>query len=195
MKWIKKVSTTPLENTAKVIDSIEAQENDHINAPSINAVRSAVSEFFATLYPVGSIYMCIGNVNPGDAFGGVWEQIEDKFILASGTTLAGTTGGANYIDVTPTGTVGNHTLTTAEIPAHYHAYQDYYKTGTTTAIKYHEQNETVVEPIVALSQQVRDANTANTGGGGAHNHGFTGATTRYTVKPEYISVNVWKRVG
>lgn len=41
MKWIKKVSTTPLENIAKVINSL-ANGSD-TNAPSINAVNGAIS--------------------------------------------------------------------------------------------------------------------------------------------------------
>ena len=41
MKWIKKVSTTPLENIAKVIDSLSGQSTT--NAPSIKAVNGAIA--------------------------------------------------------------------------------------------------------------------------------------------------------
>ena len=35
-------------------------------------------------YPIGSIYMSLDSTNPADIFGGVWEQIKDTFLLATG---------------------------------------------------------------------------------------------------------------
>lgn len=47
------------------------------------------------IYPVGSIYMSINNVNPSTLFGGTWEQIKDTFLLSAGDTYtAGSTGGS-----------------------------------------------------------------------------------------------------
>lgn len=46
------------------------------------------------VYPVGSIYMSVNNTNPGTLFGGTWAQIQERFLLAAGTTYpAGSTGG------------------------------------------------------------------------------------------------------
>lgn len=46
-------------------------------------------------YPVGSIYMSVNDINPSNFFGGTWEQIKDRFLLASGTTYKnGATGGS-----------------------------------------------------------------------------------------------------
>ena len=76
------------------------------------------------VYPVGSIYMSVNAVNPSNLFGGEWEQIQNRFLLAAGTNYNnGTTGGS--ATHTPSGTlsggaVGNHTLTVAETPAHTH---------------------------------------------------------------------------
>lgn len=42
MKWIKKVSSTPLTAIAKVIDSLLEQTNDRQNAPSIHATREGI---------------------------------------------------------------------------------------------------------------------------------------------------------
>ena len=196
MKWIKKVSSTPLDTTAQVIDSINVQENDSINAPSIRAVRNAITAVFADIYPVGSIYMNVGNdVNPGDIFGGVWEEINGKFLYAcSEQRPLGTIGGADYFDITPSGTVGNHTLTAAEIPAHSHSYSDKFRSESDSLLEYTQGTKTMY-PLTALVDNTESKYTANAGGGGAHNHGFTGSTQRYLFMPHYLSVKVWKRVG
>lgn len=47
------------------------------------------------IYPVGSIYMSVNSADPGTLFGGSWERIQDRFLLASGSTYgAGNTGGS-----------------------------------------------------------------------------------------------------
>ena len=62
------------------------------------------------IYPVGSIYMSVNNVSPSTLFGGTWVQIQDKFLLASGSNHTnGNTGGSD-----------THTLNTNELPAHTH---------------------------------------------------------------------------
>lgn len=49
-------------------------------------------------YPVGSIYISVNNINPSTYFGGTWEQIKDRFLLACGDTYANasTGGSANH---------------------------------------------------------------------------------------------------
>ena len=67
-------------------------------------------DLFDLLYPIGSIYLSTNNVNPGTLFGNTWEQIQDTFLLAAGSTYsAGSTGGE-----------ANHTLTESELPGHTH---------------------------------------------------------------------------
>ena len=69
---------------------------------------------FDTIYPIGSIYISINNVNPGTLFGGTWEQIEDKFLLSAGSTYtAGDTGGSATMEHT-------HTLAHTHTMAHTH---------------------------------------------------------------------------
>lgn len=60
------------------------------------------------IYPIGSIYMSVNSTNPSQIFGGTWEQIKDRFLLACGNTYSnGATGGE-----------ANHILTIAETPTH-----------------------------------------------------------------------------
>jgi len=62
------------------------------------------------LWPVGSIYMSLDPTDPATRFGGVWERIENAFLLAASSAHpVGETGGEE-----------RHTLTVNEIPAHNH---------------------------------------------------------------------------
>lgn len=45
-------------------------------------------------YPIGAIYLSVDATNPSKLFGGTWEQIKDRFLLACGSTYSnGDTGG------------------------------------------------------------------------------------------------------
>jgi hypothetical protein len=47
------------------------------------------------VYPVGSIYMSINEVDPSVLFGGKWERIQEKFLLAASDSYSsGSTGGS-----------------------------------------------------------------------------------------------------
>ena len=62
------------------------------------------------IYPVGSIYMNVTNVNPATIFGGKWEEIQGRFLLGRSAAHAnGQTGGAESV-----------TLTESQMPAHTH---------------------------------------------------------------------------
>ena len=66
---------------------------------------------FDTIYPIGAIYMSMSSIDPGTLFGGTWEQITGKFLLACDSTYeAGNTGGNTTI-----------TLETANLPSHTHS--------------------------------------------------------------------------
>ena len=89
--------------------SLDNDGNLIVNSLTANTIN--VQNIFDSIYPVGSIYMTINEVNPSTLFGGVWEQIKDTFLLGSGDVYeAGTTGGE-----------ATHTLTINEMPAHTHS--------------------------------------------------------------------------
>lgn len=47
------------------------------------------------IYPVGSVFFCTDEITPSDVFGGKWEQIKDRFIVAAGSSYSeGSTGGS-----------------------------------------------------------------------------------------------------
>lgn len=134
-----------------------------------------------TVYPVGSIYLSVSGTSPEILFGGTWESINDKFLLASGTTYtAGTTGGE-----------ASHTLTESELPSHRHTEQIVCSVGVRSwasagsnsgSNKYFNLQEKLTVSSNDDADQV--VKTLSTGGGEAHNN-----------MPPYLSVYVWKRTA
>lgn len=110
--WIKKNDgTATLPIVAHVVNSLTAS-NPTVNAPSVQAVKNALSDYWLQIYPVGSVYINTTNIDPSEVFGGTWQPIKDKFLLASGDIY---NNGAEGGEAT-------HTLTTEELPSHTHNY-------------------------------------------------------------------------
>lgn len=177
------------------------------------------------IYPVGSIYMSTNSVNPSTLFGGSWEQIKDKFLLASGTTFSnGSTGGEI-----------NHKLTTNEIPSHAHGLNNHTHSipalsgSTSSGGGAHSHTLTNYKPTgnnrglvdngaygndVAVLQNTQSTAIGYTyisGTSGAHTHSLTtnasttggnngstsnqGGSAEHNNMPPYLTVNVWKRIA
>ena len=122
-----------------------------------SSVHSAIVDL---IYPIGAIYMSVISTSPATLFGGTWTQLKDKFLLGLGDTgTVEDTGGASSVSYTPAGTnsggaVGNHTLTTAEIPSHNHSF-----TGSA---------------VTSGNNSVGHTHTFSTGNqSGTHNHWIT----------------------
>ena len=108
------------------------------------------------VYPVGSYYWSSNSTNPGTIFGGTWEQIKDKFVLAVGDT---------YTTVDVTGGEATHTLTVDEIPSHRHV------TGPSHFSAYGgDLADIKQETNAAWKTNLDQINTGYTGGGQAHNN-------------------------
>lgn len=68
--------------------------------------QRSLNEILDNIYPIGSIYLSTNSTNPSNYFGGVWEQIKDRFLLACGDTYKiGSTGGST-----------THTILTENLP-------------------------------------------------------------------------------
>ncbi|MDY4140665.1 MAG: hypothetical protein SOY30_15220 [Eubacteriales bacterium] len=132
-------------------------------------------------YPVGSIYLSASETSPASLFGGTWERIEDRFLLAAGSTYgAGSTGGE-----------AEHTLTVDELPningtinmhgagtggAAVSAVTGVFSPGATEAGYNTGENKTGAPSVSNV--------VFNVGGGQPHNN-----------MPPYLAVYMWKRVA
>ena len=120
-------------------------------------------------YPIGSIYLSVNNTSPASLFGGTWEKIQDRFLLASGSSYSlGATGGEK-----------EHTLTISEMPSHYH------NTGATNHYNYATSGSNFY--ITSSGYPVRDITT--------NGAGYTGGDNPHNNMPPYLVVNVWKRIS
>nr|DAE88871.1 MAG TPA: Baseplate structural protein [Caudoviricetes sp.] len=90
---------------------------DHNTGSGIETRKLTWKNLLNKIYPVGSLYMSAKATSPAELFGGTWEQIKDRFILAAGDTYAaGSTGGE-----------ATHTLTVNEMPRHNHDHVMWYR--------------------------------------------------------------------
>ena len=123
------------------------------------------------LFPVGSYYITESATTPASLFGGEWVQVKGKFLL-----------GASVQDGYPLGTEGGektHTLTTEEMPEHYHQLGSKPNTGN----------------IVAAGPYSAD--------GGGYNNNFesyidstwAGGNQPHNNMPPYRIVNIWRRTA
>ena len=146
-------------------------------------------------YPIGSIYMSVNPESPANIFGGTWEQIENRFLLAAGSSYtAGTTGGE-----------ASHTLTTNEMPSHAHTIKAVIADAAVDAfgdgdgylgadfaapgapIYWSDVNGRTVpqsQGVMKSFNIIPERGMYNTGGSQAHNN-----------MPPYLAVYVWKRIA
>ena len=98
-----------------ITDSMKATEaniggllfsNGLINGFDLNSVITRLNVLVDGIYPVGSYYWSSNSTSPAALFGGTWEQIKDKFVLAAGDDYT----------VDATGGEAEHTLTAGELP-------------------------------------------------------------------------------
>jgi len=151
------------------------------------------------IYPIGAIYISVSATNPAILFGGKWEQIKDRFLLAAGDTYrAGSTGGE-----------ATHKLTINEMPAHTHGSKSLVGTwanwgegsgqvsSTTNGYKV-----TGIVSAVGDNNQYgwgtatgRDNDNTSLKIDATHEHNSVGGGQAHNNMPPYLTVYMWKRVA
>ncbi|MGN8763939.1 phage baseplate protein [Hornefia butyriciproducens] len=138
--------------------------------------------------PVGSIYLSIDPTDPSTLFGGTWERIQDRFLLAAGSTYrAGGTGGE-----------ATHTLTAAELPSHTH--------GSATlkgSFRVLQWTGGSASGVVTQGENKEDRTLSKGDSAGSrnfyvdatHEHSSVGSDQSHNNMPPYLAVYVWKRIA
>lgn len=152
-------------------NNFELDSNGNLTVKSLFAEEIAITSqaILNVIYPVGSIYISVGSINPENLFGGSWEQIKDRFLLASGDTFtAGSIGGEVA-----------HAININEMPHHAHTLMFHSHDGTGnsgTGIPYYGNGNSMIGGDASGCQP--------SGNGAAHNN-----------MPPYLTVYMWKRIG
>lgn len=190
----------------KIDNTLEQNIQDILD----NNGTSIINAIMLAVYPVGSIYMSVNNTNPGTLFGGTWvawgsgqvpvgvkttdtdfatvEKTGGNKTASTSYTPAGKNTGTaitmNAVELTHSGgAVGNHTLTTSEMPSHSHGISRMANSSKAEKggcwvgneqfhIAASRNLDATTFPSV-ISNDNLETKIGNTGSGGAHNHGFT----------------------
>lgn len=215
------LSGTVAQNKAtfdKLAELIISKFNDALDFLHTQGIDSGVNNSALSAYPVGAIYLSVDSTSPTTLFGGTWQQIQGKFLLAASSTYtAGSTGGSadstlpahsHEVNLT-TGAEGLHSHTvTVTIGAggqHYHK---------VSSIGYPGSKQLGLTDVLYGTGYGNEHST-NTTSAGSHTHAAdttineTGQHT-HTVQgdtasagssgtganmPPYLSVYVWKRTA
>lgn len=174
-----------ITNKAEKSDLKDIQESINTNTNSINSIQTQVNGILELIYPKGAIYISTVATNLSVLFGfGVWEQIEDVFLLGAGSAYtAGSTGGES-----------THTLTVQEMPVHSHTVNAH-----SHAIGL--DNDTTVGTygwslhVSANGNSVTGAQKTVTSGTSSPNTNTIGGSVAHNNMPPYLAVYVWKRIN
>ena len=174
-----------------------------VSGPS-NGGGGDKKEIINMIYPIGSIYISVNNINPGTLFGGTWVS------FGTGRTLVGVNSGDNDFKTTEkTGGEKTHTLNTNEIPAHTHGQAGPTGGFSIYALARKSQTALIVNhtgPSYTHGQGTPKRTTStqeNISGSTidswkfptAHTHASVGAGYAHNNMPPYICVYMWKRTA
>lgn len=156
------------------------------------------SDLLAAVMPLGAIMIWSGtdgtvptgwHICDGGTYGGlVSPDLRDRFVIGAGGDYAvGATGGpATYNGtIAPTGTVtvGDHQLTTAELPAHNHTFVEQCNTAgawSTYNPAYSQSSAALINRSTAILEQ--------TEGDGSHGHPGSTISISLDPRPKYRSL-------
>lgn len=158
-------------------ETIAAFEAIGWTPPEGGAVIESLIKFIA--HPIGSYYWSSDPTDPATLFGGVWERVTDKFILAAGSTYkVGETGGS-----------ATHILTADEIPEH----EGHLKQNIGVS---YVGNENAFLPIASFREYGTVGRGWQNTGGELYPVGNTiGSGQPHNNMPPYEVAYCWKRTG
>ena len=164
-----------VESDDRIMRGVEENSSsswgDWFNRITDRVVQIIRSSIFNSIYPVGTIYMTVTEVNPQELFGGTWVS------WGCGRVPVGVNNSiADFSTIERTGGEIAHTLTTEEMPSHTHNLIGGAVQGLTAVAEGSFISGVWSSPGQNL--------ITSSGGNAAHNN-----------LPPYITCYMWKRVA
>ncbi len=148
---------------------------------SVTTVTSNQMLNFDSIYPVGSIYMSVNEVNPNTLFEGTtWERISGRFLVGVGENTDDNNEKWKFNLGQAHGEY-KHRLTLEEMPSHNHMI------GSRIMVWDDNQIKALSNANWSGAIQYYPFDTLNTN--------YTGGNEAHTNIPPYLAVNMWKRVS
>ena len=162
----------------------EVNDDDYLIVDNLSSTNKILAktildtckqELLDELYPIGSIYMSVNSANPSTLFGGTWEKIKDRFLLASGDTyIAGDKDGE-----------AKHTLTANELP----------NLGKFLAWNWKDQVDNHTGLFSNGGFKTLDRTMSRGDDCGENWINVKGGEQPHNNMPPYLVVNIWKRTA
>lgn len=177
-------------NVALTASDVGALPSGGTAADSSKLGGKTLAEIMLMMYPVGAIYTSTVATSPASLFGGEWTQINGRFLIGTGAPELnddGTSPGSYNFAAGSKGGEATHTLTSSEMPSHYHSSYLLGLSGSVVAPAYYavlNQSAYTYNFGNTTSNTLDVATTKKTGDSAAHNN-----------MPPYMAVYMWKRVS
>lgn len=135
--------------------------------------KSGTDKYYPNCYfPVGFIFITIGDKSPASIYGGTWELLKDRFLIGAGDKYSlGATGGEE-----------THVLSESEMPKHRHCF------GTANGFTYFA----ILESLGGSPHATWDTSSGNLTSGPLSE---TGGSQAHNNMPPYLAVYFWKKIS
>lgn len=209
-----------MDSSANPGTSNEVSRGDHVHPSDITKVDKTTFDelvarinkiddykyMFLKVHPVGSYYLTERQIDPNFEFGGTWERVENRFLIASDGSV-GFPDTGNY----PIGSEGgsdNQTLTAYQLPSHTHTIS-YAGAGSfyTNVIAGGSGLNQGASGIMSTNGSYQYQKAAGSGSTqtlnylkvtlSEHTHsiGYTGTDDSFSILNPYRAIYIWRRTA
>lgn len=156
-------------------------------------------QIFDLIYPVGSVYLTVNDVNPEALFGGTWVKSSGGFIYgstATGTRGENGNGTGTSVSSAGGGNTGSTAITIDQMPSHTHPHREWVFNGSSVNTGYHYGLNLAMNTGTWIDKNYAGDGELGFGNyytGGNQGHTHTLSNHSHTIP--YFACYIWKRTA